>query len=404
MREETDRSRSEPADELRAGAGLLFDAVDGILGIVQGMHSAALPRASLPRALSTRGFSLGVLTNLAFGSARAATAVGAVVADVALDVSGVGRRVRPLQDTGWGRRFGAVLNGAVGDRLASDYPALATPLRLRVAGVDVDPDLLGSHHPQASGHVVVLLHGLVHDEENWRRQSRDGSPLPDFGERLATDLGATSVYVRYNSGRHIWENGRDLAEVLTRLVAAWPVPVRRLSLVGHSMGGLVARSAVHQAVADDQPWLAPLRDVVCLGSPHRGSGLERGADITGRLLGRFDRSAPLATLFTNRSAGIKDLRDGHLDQDRAGAVTAGRSRYAVAPHVRQYFVAATLARDPDGVPGRLVGDLLVTPASATDHDQAADRHAVGGIGHLDLLRHPRVYAQVRRWLEQPEQA
>jgi hypothetical protein len=394
MREETDRSGSEPADELRAGTGLLFDAVDGILGIVQGMH---------------RAFSLGAFTDLALGSARAATAVGAAVADVALDVSGVGRRVRPLQDTGWGRRLGAVLNGAVGDRLASDYPALATPLRLRMAGVDVDPDLLGSHHPQATGHVVVLLHGLVHDEGNWRRHGRDGSPLPDFGERLATDLGATSVYVRYNSGRHISENGHDLADLLTRLVAAWPVPVRRLSLVGHSMGGLVARSAVHQAVADDQPWLVPLRDVVCLGSPHRGSGVERGADLAGRLLGRFDRSAPLATLFTNRSAGIKDLRDGHLDQadwadPTADPTAGGRSRYAVAPHVRQYFIAATLARDPDGVPGRLVGDLLVTPASATDHDQAADRHAVGGMGHLDLLRHPRVYAQVRRWLERSEQA
>jgi triacylglycerol lipase len=413
MRETTGAAGPEPGDEIRAGAGLLFDAVDGIVGIAQGMHRAFSPFRRLSGIDRTGGVdrtsgdtagATPSFADLAFGTVRAATAVAAVVTDVALDVSGIGTRVRPLRDTGWGRRLGAVLNGAIGDRLAGDYPALATPLRLRVTGTDVHPDTdrLAEHYPHATGHVVVLLHGLVHDEANWRRFDREGSPLPDFGERLAADLGATAVYVRYNSGRHISDNGRELADLLTGLVTSWPVRVDRISLVGHSMGGLVARSAVHQAVAREQPWLAPLRDVVCLGSPHRGSGVERGADVTARLVGRFDRSAPLATLFTHRSAGIKDLRQGSLDEsdwsDPDGTVR--RTRYEVAPHVRQYFLAATLARDPAGLRGRLVGDLLVSPASATDAGQAARRYAIGGIGHTELMRHPRVYAQVRRWLQQ----
>ena len=39
---------------------------------------------------------------------------------------------------------------------------------------------------------------------------------------MEIELGYTPLYVRYNSGRHISENGRDLAEQLERLVAAWP--------------------------------------------------------------------------------------------------------------------------------------------------------------------------------------
>ena len=37
-----------------------------------------------------------------------------------------------------------------------------------------------------------------------------------YGARLARDLGVTPVYVRYNTGRHISENGRSLAELLER--------------------------------------------------------------------------------------------------------------------------------------------------------------------------------------------
>ena len=49
--------------------------------------------------------------------------------------------------------------------------------------------------------------------------------------------------------------------------------VHDVVLIGHSMGGLVARSALHQA-GGGRPGAAPLdalvRDTVTLGSPHLG--------------------------------------------------------------------------------------------------------------------------------------
>lgn len=378
---------AENSDELRAGVRLLFDAIGGGVGLVRDMCRAASP---CPAARS--------VADVAFGGIRLGAALGSAVVDGALAISGLGERHQPLQDTEGGRRVRAVLNGAIGDRLASRYPALATPLSLRVDGVDVavDRESLACQYPSAAGHIVVLVHGLVHDDESWRRQDSTGAALPDFGRRLADDLGATVLYVRYNTGRRICDNGRDLAELLGSVVNAWPVPVLRISLVGHSMGGLVARSAVHQAVGDGREWSRRLAAVVCLGSPHQGSYLEHGADLAVRVLRRFPVASPLGNLVAARSSGIKDLRYGYLDA--ADWEQPSRPAYAVAPEGRQYFLAATIARNPAGVPGRVLGDLLVTPASATDPTQPAAREALGGLHHLDLLRHPRVYAQVRRWL------
>ncbi|MEV6449020.1 hypothetical protein [Amycolatopsis sp. NPDC051716] len=68
---------------------------------------------------------------------------------------------------------------------------------------------------------MVFLHGLVETERSWFRGSTSAG---DFGARLATDLGASPVYVRYNSVRHVSDNGDDLVALLSRLVAAWPSP------------------------------------------------------------------------------------------------------------------------------------------------------------------------------------
>ena len=71
----------------------------------------------------------------------------------------------------------------------------------------------------------------------------------NYGTALAEVLGQTPIYLLYNSGRHVSTNGQDLSELLEKLLAQWPVPVEELVIVAHSMGGLVARSAVHYGQA-----------------------------------------------------------------------------------------------------------------------------------------------------------
>jgi len=319
-------------DEARTGVRLAFDALGGIVDVVRDVHRAIA------------GPGLAAVAAPVFGAVRFGLAAGGAVA------STVTRGSLPVGLTG-------VVNGAVGDRLRSDYPALATPLRATADG-------------PLEGHVVVFLHGLVHTEQRWGHRD------------VAEEVGATAVHVRYNSGLSPTDNGRDLAVYLEALVTGNPIV--RLSLVGHSMGGLVARAAVHEALENGQRWLSPLREVVCLGSPHLGSPVERAAATAARLLNAFPESAPFGALVDRRSTGIKSLAHG--------------TAYSAAPHVRQHFLAATVATNPTSTTGRLLGDLLVSTTSATAPEAEADRHVLGGLGHSALLHHPDVRAKLVEFL------
>jgi pimeloyl-ACP methyl ester carboxylesterase len=264
-------------------------------------------------------------------------------------------------------------------------------MRIRVDGEDLEPDpaALALHYPTAATSVVVFIHGVIETDEWWNgpARARVGDPTAigeDFGTRLTRDLACSTVQIRYNSGRHISDNGVDLADLLERLLKAWPRPVRRLALIGHSMGGLVARSALHQAFEQGQAWPHRTRHLICLGTPHTGAPLERGANTLAWGLRQFDESAPLAALLAARSAGIKDMRHGSLHQ---------QDWHGADPDA----LHATLS----GSPGRLghwIGDLIVPTDSALAPTPPARTHLIGGLRHSDLLTHDTVYAQLLRWL------
>lgn len=302
----------------------------------------------------------------------------------------------------------AALNGVAGDRLAREGNPLAAATTLRRRGRAVAPHraALAAAYPDATPRVAVFVHGLACNESLWWRDAERhyGDRGVSYGTRLQAECGVTPLYVRYNSGLPIAENGRRLARLLDDVVGAWPVALDELVLVGHSMGGLVLRSAVHHA--GDAIWPARVRHAFYLGSPHRGAPLEKAANAAAWALRLSDVTRPLAALLDQRSRGIKDLRFGALrDEDWADADvdallddrTADLPLLAGAQHT---FIAATLTRSRRHPLGAVVGDLLVRPASAAGrlrHRQfplAAVRH-LGATTHLALLNHPAVYEQIR---------
>ncbi|TKJ22386.1 alpha/beta hydrolase [Blastococcus sp. CCUG 61487] len=325
-----------------------------------------------------------------------------------------------LDEARRGRLALAVLNGAHGDLVQRAAPGLDLGMTVRVAGraVDLDPAALRAAFPGATGRIALFLHGLTETEDSWAygAEKHHGRPDVTYGSRLREELGLTPVHVRYNTGLHISDNGRSLAALLAALVANWPAQVQDLVLVGHSMGGLVARSALHQAgggTTEAQGWTHLVRDTITLGSPHLGAPLERGVHRLAVHLARLPETRPLARLLALRSVGIKDLRHGSVvEEDWVGrdldaADPATPTRVALHDGARHFVVLATLSRDPVGRIADLLGDLLVTPRSALGDTGDDERLAfpadhvlrLGGLNHFDLLDHPRVHAQIRRWLE-----
>jgi pimeloyl-ACP methyl ester carboxylesterase len=301
----------------------------------------------------------------------------------------------------------AALNGVLGDHLAATHNPLAITMALRHAGqpLVLERAALQLRFPRANGRLIVLLHGLCMNDLQWLRDGHD------HGAALAGELGATPLYLHYNSGLSIPDNARQFAGLVAQLLAAWPVPVERLVLLGHSMGGLVARSALAQAQDAGQTWPQQVTDLVCLGTPHFGAPLERAGHGVDVLLSNAPYAAPLARLGKVRSAGITDLRHGRVrpvaarSQDDEAADPEVPLPLPTGP--RCYAIAGCLGASSRSLKARLAGDGLVPVDSALGQHKdparalhfSADRQWVAqGVNHMALLGDAGVHARLAAWL------
>ena len=372
---------------------LAMTATTRITDLVETTHATVTSLPQIRPALTerrTRG-----ITSLVYGNVRSVTQLVGSVIDLALWPF-VALPSAPAT-TDEREALLAVINGVVGDHLATTHNPLA-----------IQPALRRHDGTPATGKVVVLVHGLCMNDRQWRRKGHD------HGEALARDLGYTPLYAQYNSGEHISTNGRILADLLETTLADWPQPIDELVIIGHSMGGLVARSACHYAAEGGHRWPQLLRKLVFLGTPHHGSPWERGGNWIDIGLGMISYTAPFARLGKLRSAGITDLRHGSLldedwcDHDRFVHNHDVRRPLPLPDGVCCYAIAAALDEREAGLVSNLIGDGLV-PLRSAHGEHALEEFHLGiptaqrwtgyNMHHLDLLDHPAVYAQLRAWLE-----
>ena len=393
------------ASDVRGVSRLTIAGIAGVVDLVEAMHHNI---ASVPGILAkpSPGRTIGI-TRLVYRS------IHGVVGLVGHGLDSLLARLEPLLDerSTWPGReaLQAALNGVLGDYLAASNNPLAITMALRRGGIALPGERapLAAAIPQAGGKLVVLLHGLCMNDLQWKRKRHD------HGAALGRDLAYMPVYLHYNSGLHISSNGRAFAELLETLVQRWPVPLTELVLIGHSMGGLVARSACHYGALARHEWLRRVDKLVFLGTPHHGAPLERGGNWVDMLLGSSAYSAPLARLGKIRSTGITDLRFGNLlDEDWKKRDRFERSedlRVAVPlpEGVACYAIAATTGKRAGDLTDKLIGDGIVPLASALGRHtnprlaltfDESRQWVAYGTNHLDLLSRPEVYAQIKRWL------
>ncbi len=391
--------------DLHGFARLGVTATSSVTDLVEAMHAAiASPHLGVRGAAPER--TAGI-TGLVYRSIRGVTGLTGNALDTLLaqraDASPTARR-SPQREA-----VIAVLNGVLGDHLAATGNSLTLPMRLHHAGepFSLRTETLAETIPNHGAKLLILVHGLCMNDLQW---TRDGH---DHGAMLADALGYTPLYLHYNSGLSIADNGRQFAGQLETLQEQWPVPIDEIAIIGHSMGGLIARSACRQAERLDHAWLKMLRHLVCMGSPHHGAPLERGGNWIDMILGATPFAAPLARVGKIRSAGITDLRHGHALDAHAGS--SGRRNAPLLPRgVRCYAIAATAGQRRGDLQDRWLGDGLVPVASALGHHPDPKR-ALGfpksrqwiayETSHLELLSDPAVADRLLRWLKQkPRQA
>ena len=398
--------------DIRGYSQLAIDATVGVTDLVEAMHQTIIRTPGIlgkPTKDRTRG-----VTGLVYKIVRGVTrGVGSGI-DVVL------RRMIPLlkeSDSSAQREaILAALNGVLGDHLVAKENPLRIDMQLRHEGraLVLAPDALAKAIPDANGKILLLVHGLCMGDRQWLRKGHD------HGAELRSDLGVTTIYVNYNTGLPVAHNGRALTAKLETLLAAWPVPVERLDILGYSMGGLVTRSACHYAQLADADWLQRLRKIVFLGTPHHGAPLERGGNWLNVALDVSPYTAAFSRLAKIRSAGITDLRYGHLLDEEAGRddeiTTPARDRFTAAADTRLpvplpdgvtcYAIAGVIADDPGHLTS-VVGDGLVLKDSALGHHGDPEhslpipetRQWIGyGMHHLDLLDRPDIYRKLHEYL------
>jgi hypothetical protein len=387
-------TRGQRRRRLRAMGAAAGDAAAAATGWVREMHLGIASRGFTsvgPVAAPVRVVhdTLAGTTYRVVGGALRVGARGA----------GVVAALTPLaDDSGLSRAQAAMVEGIVcgmwGDHVARLHPELAIRMSLRSGGDEVALERAALQAAYATGgrRLAVFLHGLCETEMSWGRPAEDDDTPGTYGDRLRRELGMTPLFIRYNSGLPVAENGESLARLLTDLVEAWPEPVEEIALIGHSMGGLLVRVACDAAARDKLPWLKQVRHCVYLGTPHGGAPLERGVALLAGLLHRLPETTGIATALDGRSAGIKDLRSGYRSE-----IGGGGPRW-----IHHHVLSATLGPTRRHPLSLAVGDLLVTPASAAAHGiDDADSRELFGLSHFDLLDHPAVAEALREWLSAP---
>ncbi|MGV8803809.1 MAG: esterase/lipase family protein [Polaromonas sp.] len=424
------------ASDIQGLAQLVTQATLGVTGLTENVHGQVYKTVAsffgplgarfVDRTAGGNGVRSAGVTAWVYGSVKGVTQLVGGAVNVVL--SGVVPLMAKKPSSRQREAMLAALNGVLGDRLSETGNPLGIQMSLRHAGqpLTLEKATLAQRLPAATGKLLVLIHGLCMNDLQWRSHGEPGAPhlAHDHGLQLAAALGYTPLYLHYNSGLHISANGRQLAVLLEQLLQAWPQPVQELTLLGHSMGGLLARSACQQGVQAGHAWPERLKRLVFLGTPHHGAPLERVGNWVDRALGRYAVTRPFARIGQIRSAGITDLRHGNVQQgdwqgsDRFEGASDTRQFLPLPAGVACYAVAATtvthgagpLAPVRQALSRKGIGDGLVPLESALGLHQDPRRclaFAPGkqwiapGMNHLDLLRRPEVGRQLVQWLGRP---
>ena len=309
-----------------------------------------------------------------------------------------------------------ILNGMIGEYLDDQGNDLAVQMRFHIQGrpVPLHQHTLKELYPDSTSKVCILIHGLMCDESTWT--FRDDSENT-YGSLLQQDLGYTPFYLRYNTGLHISKNGQKFSEMMGNFFKTYPVNIEEIVVIGHSMGGLVARSACYYATQHQMDWVKKVQKLFFLGSPHLGAPLEKIGNVVSNILHAVHRPyMKLAGDVVNlRSSGIKDLRYGYIrdgdweGQDPDAMLQNNKDTLPLLEEVAHYIITGRLTEDPEHPAAQWFGDAIVRKHSALGQSTnkahsipfSLEHHReFPKAGHLKLTRFSEIYKQIKLWCEE----
>jgi pimeloyl-ACP methyl ester carboxylesterase len=369
---------------------LVINATNGTTDLVETMHST-IELGQQPLDESRASITSGI-TGLIYKGIRGGTKLIGTSLDYAMQavLPFLEEDIEPSKTRDI---FLSVINGVYGDKLVVTENPLALEMKFFYQQQELIPSQLNLKQP--SKKIMLFVHGLCLSHHCWEDDDTN------LSSDMAQKLGFTPVYLHYNTGQTIASNGRELASKLEALVSYWPIAVTDITIVGHSMGGLVVRSAHYYAGNKNYNWLHANKKLVSIGTPHHGAPLEKGASVLENLMQLSQYALPFTRLTKIRSRGIENLRHG--------SITDIEDEFVPLPIDVEYFaLAAVLSENKHFLAEKIIGDGLVTPDSALGQSNDSTRvlsiplenkWTGQGVGHNEMLCHPEVFEQLTILLE-----
>lgn len=397
-------NKISPAQDLHEAGKLVTEAAGGITQIVQDVHFTIVDKLPIPGA------------SLVAGRNSIAVLIYRLIQKIlGMAGNGVSSMLRQMETILEKRPASpereaiiAALNGVLGDYLHARESTLTVPMQWKQNGLPVDENQISMQIPETNGKLLIMVHGSCMNDMQWTMKGHN------HGLKLAAEFGYTPLFLHYNTGLHISDNGEAFALKLESLLTLAPKNTQIVFLL-HSMGGLITRSAMYFAQLHKHTWLKHTSKVIFLGTPHQGAPLEQGGNWVTLLLQSNPWSTPLAKLGKIRSAGITDMRYGNIthhdwhNRDRFNSPGDRRLPVALPSGIQYYVAAAIFASEQNLLANHLVGDGLVPLQSALGKHRIPEKQLLFKeentwigyqMGHLELLYREELYQKLRDWMKQ----
>lgn len=389
---------------LQGIASLVTDATIGITDLVEAMHRQIVHPPFLPS--TPIQHLISGLAGITYKNIRWSTKlIGNNIGNVLGRLTAAHPKIKNTYKTDAIR---SVLNGVIGDYLERNENPLAITMQIRheAEAISIDKKSIGKAYPTINGKILLMVHGACMNDIKWTQKKHN------HGLALAKELKKTPVYLNYNSGLHISTNGQNFSALIEELIQNWPLPVEELVIIGHSMGGLVSRSALYYGQQQQKLWTKHLKKIVFLGTPHHGAPLEKIGNFLDAVLEAIPYTKPFAKLGKIRSAGVTDLRYGNLldedwkNIDRFKRQADKRQHLPLPQKVACYSIAGIVGKKTS-VAAQLLGDNMVNVKSALgahkDYTKTLNFKQENTMiayenNHIGLLSDATIYNKLKCWL------
>ena len=398
-------NKRNTSSDLQGLNSLIADATIGITDLVEAMHKRVVHPPLMPS--TPIQHLITKIAGITYKNIRWSTRFISKGTDKALG------KLNPLfgeiESTDKREAIRAVLNGVIGDHLEKNENPLKINMQFRhqAKAMPLDSKSLEKTYKTINGKILLMVHGSCLNDIQWTRKEHN------HGTALAKELHKTPVFLHYNSGLHISTNGQEFNELLEKLIQNWPVPVEELVIIGHSMGGLVSRSALHYGDQQQKSWTKHLKKIIFLGTPHHGAPMEKAGNFLDVALEAIPYAKPFARLGKIRSAGVTDLRYGNLldedwqNDDRFKMKGDQRQNISLPELVECYSIAGIAGKETGSKSSQLLGDKMVGVKSALGqhknpiknlHFKKENTWIAYESNHSELLSNPKIYTKIKSWM------